>query len=179
MKRDKRVQSKQSKVMISAQKDFDDVEDLGVESERQWSSRKNAREFDFDDIPGSEKDTMSDLNILSHNKTVDSIGGDDATSDAGDISDFDTITDSNTLTSPSLISGAFPSTKRKQLEGRDTYADGTNRNEVDAIVNPEHDSLGMVDESDTETVAKYERAYKKDKERIKHPLPTEPQRPSV
>lgn len=78
----------------------------------------NTREDEIDSRAGAMKigvgkpqylQDNSDLNQprTEESSSVDSISGGASSGSAEDLSDYDTITDSNTITSPSIISGAY------------------------------------------------------------------------
>jgi len=157
------------------------------EPEHDVDSRENAIALGFTDIPGSdtENDLQTDLNSRtlrsSNDESVDSLSGDESGSDAGLLADYDTITDSNSLTSASTIAGAYGLQNAPRLKEGQTEDDvrGENARDLRAEFTDDRDShrmedrpdenvrdasdasLGLTDVSDEETIRGYEEAERK------------------
>lgn len=135
-------------------------DDLGVETERDVDSRTRMAQLGFRKVTGANFDSMSDLTMRRHHETVDSIGGGAASTEAGGLIDYDTITDSNSLTSASIISGAYMTGDPFGQSAEEPEDDPDDEAGIETF--PEQD-LGMQDVPDEETVGRYVEARKKEK----------------
>lgn len=152
--------------------------DFGIGTERAMDSRRGGARLGFADFIDVDADTMSDLNVGTNGRYsypgVDSLSGDDSNSNATQIASYDTITDTNTLTSASLIAGVYEHQQhstghriRRGQRAEDVYTDPETERvreeyETDRIQNAADadENLGMRDVSDEETVQGYFEAQK-------------------
>ena len=150
--------------------------DFGVGTEQEMDSRRGGASMGFNDFMEVASDTMSDLNLGSQGRYsyegVDSLSGDGSNNSATQISSYDTITDTNSLTSASLIGGVYEHQQhstghriRKGHRSQDLHPDPETERvreeyETDRIQPAERasESLGMRDVSDEETVRGYTEA---------------------
>lgn len=125
-------------------------EDLGVESEKQMSAGSQTSGFDYNRITDLDTDeTLSDAEALS--------------------ADFDSITDTNSLTSAATLSGAYAANWESDEDAEDEEegdedADYLDEEAEDAVAErmAKDNSMGITENTDEETVRKYIRAHRKD-----------------
>jgi hypothetical protein len=108
--------------------------------EHSGGARENAWALGFDDLPGSRSDCMSDLNMPSRGDSVDSLSGGDSVSTAEEITEYDNITDSNTLLSAATIggvhgaSGTPHSRRRQRFQSEFSTHDGAERDRISSTL---------------------------------------------
>lgn len=150
-------------------------EDFGEATERELNSRTQAGRYGFASIPSSSVDTMSDLNVKEPGvkTTVEALSGDESANEAGDLSDLDTITDSNSLTSAAIISGAYhegnPFNSRREKQ-RSDHSDAEDLG-ADSVRKVAPGGLGTTRKSDKQTTAGYIRANRKESKASETPTP--------